>query len=275
MSDNLFHYCKNQHLEGLTLLNARMHDFSYSRHAHEEFSFGVTLSGRQDFCCEGRFYSSAPGNTIVFNPGDVHDGHPGTDDSLLYRMVYIHPEQILPLLEAAGMRHAADFRCSETLLKDSLLRNRLLQLANMTEQGAIEGLAHEQQLFAVAERLAQLHRNFEPVQRNSHIDRLLLKAREFIHENMQQELSLEQISEQAAMSKYHFLRLFRQQFGMTPHQYVLNSRLNKAREELAAGKPLQDVVYASGFSDLSHLNRRFKPVFGMTPHQYQQVVLNG
>lgn len=275
MQDNLFQYCKSRHLDGVTLLHARMHDFSYRRHAHEEFSLGVTLAGRQDFWSEGGFYSSAPGNIILFNPGAVHDGHPGTDDSLYYRMVYIHPEQIVPMLQAAGMRNAGLFRSAETLLNDAHLRGAILQLAGLIEQGACGSLEHEQGLYSVAERLAQLQGNFEPARRNRHVDRLLLRAREFIHDNVRQELSLEQISEQAAMSKYHFLRLFRQNFGMTPHQYVLNNRLNRAREALAAGRPLQDVVYDTGFSDLSHLNRRFKPVFGMTPRQYQQVVLNG
>lgn len=275
MRDNLFQYSKSQHLEQVMLLDACMNDFSYTRHAHEEFSFGITLAGQQDFWSEGAFYSSAPGNIILFNPGDVHDGHPGTDDSLYYRMVYIHPEQLVPLLEAAGMRNARDFRSAQTLLEDPLLRLCLLQLACLIERGEADGLEHEQQLFRVAERLAQMHRSIEPARRHPQVDRLLLRARDFIHAHVQQELSLEQISEQAAMSKYHFLRLFRQQFGMTPHQYVLNTRLNRAREALAAGQPLQDVVYDTGFSDLSHLNRRFKPVFGMTPRQYQQVVLNG
>lgn len=271
--ENQFQYRKSRHLEQVTLLNARMSDFSYHKHAHEEYSLGVTLAGRQDFFSNGAFHRSQPGNIIVFNPEAVHDGHPGTDDSLCYRMVYIHPEQLEPALAAAGMRNPQGFRIAQTLLDDGMLRHHLLALSALIEADNAEPLVQESALYAIAARIAQLHRDYAPSQTGSRIDRLLLRARDYIQAHLHEELSLEQISQQAALSKYHFLRLFRQQFGMTPHQYVLNSRINRAREALEAGVQLDDVVHGFGFADLSHLNRRFKPVFGMTPRQYQQTLL--
>lgn len=95
-----------------------------------------------------------------------------------------------------------------------------------------------------------------------------------MQDNLQSQTSLTQVSEQANLSKYHFLRMFRQHFGITPHQYILNCRINRAREDLERGAALDDVVFKYGFSDLSHFNRRFKPVFGMTPRQYQQHFLS-
>lgn len=50
------------------MLQARMSDFTYIKHAHEEYSFGVTLAGRQDFFAGGAFYRSLPGTVMVFNP---------------------------------------------------------------------------------------------------------------------------------------------------------------------------------------------------------------
>lgn len=272
--DNQFQYRKSRHLNQVMLLSARMSDFAYSKHAHEEYSLGVTLSGRQDFFSNGAFHRSAPGNIIVFNPEAAHDGHPGTCDSLRYKMVYIHPEQLQPALAAAGVPRSRDFRIADTLLNDDVLRTHLLQLSTLIECDTVEPLAQESMLYSLATRIAQLHRQYVPNQTQQRVDSLLLKARDYIHDHLFTPLSLERISHQASLSKYHFLRLFRQQFGMTPHQYVLNCRINRAREALAAGAQLDDVVHDYGFADLSHLNRRFKPVFGMTPRQYQQIVLN-
>ena len=118
-------------------------------------------------------------------------------------------------------------------------------------------------------RLAAHEHQFIPNQKVRRVDQLLLKARDFIQDNVHNELSLTDISNMIGMSKYHFLRLFRSQFGMTPHQYIVNSKVDAARLKLEQGVMLNDVVFDFGFSDLSHFNRRFKPIYGMTPKQYQ------
>lgn len=63
-----FQFIKSQHVPTLTVLHAAIEDFSYDRHAHEEYAFGVTLAGRQDFFSSGQFHRSPPGNVILFNP---------------------------------------------------------------------------------------------------------------------------------------------------------------------------------------------------------------
>lgn len=266
--DNYFQYSKSQHIDQVTVLNAAMSDFSYGRHAHEEFSFGVTLRGRQDFFSSGQFHRSLPGNIIVFNPEEVHDGHSGVDEKLHYRMLYLHPEQLAPAFQAANIK-TKGFRIADTLLDDVQLRQHILTLVTLIETKSADKLQQECELFQMAGRIAQLYGHQHGDLRKRRVDNLLMQAREFIHNNLQTELSLDDISRQANLSKYHFLRMFREQFGITPHQYLLNCRINRAREALEQGRLLDDVVFEHGFSDLSHFNRRFKPIFGMTPKQYQ------
>lgn len=271
--DNQFQFFKSRHIDQVTVLQAAMSDFSYGKHAHEEFSFGVTLTGRQDFFANRAFHRSSPGHVIVFNPEDVHDGCSGVDDVLQYRMLYIHPVQLEPLLICAGI-NSSNFRISDTLLDDQILRQHILKMVYLIESPVIDKLQQESQLYEIAKRIAQYYGEYLPDQRVSRVDSLLLRAKDFIHENITAQLDLDEISGHISLSKFHFLRLFRQQFGMTPHQYILNCRVNCARNDLASGKQLDDVVFTYGFSDLSHFNRRFKPVFGMTPRQYQQLLLN-
>jgi AraC-like DNA-binding protein len=98
---------------------------------------------------------------------------------------------------------------------------------------------------------------------------LLLRARDYIHDNIEGDLSIDDLSRAAHLSKYHFIRLFRSQFGLTPHQYVINHRINRVREELAAGGSPTEVAQRFGFFDVSHMNRYFKRAYGLTPRQYQ------
>ena len=99
-----FEFFKSHHVPTLTVLKAAIEDFSYAPHAHEEYAFGVTLAGRQDFFSGGQFHRSPPGNVILFNPEEVHDGHSGGERALDYLMVYAHPEQVKPLFaDALGL----------------------------------------------------------------------------------------------------------------------------------------------------------------------------
>jgi AraC-like DNA-binding protein len=238
----------------------------------------VTLAGRQDFFASGEFHKSYPGNIIAFNPGEVHDGQSGAIDTLQYQMLYIHPNQLEPLLASAGVKQSKDFQISASLLNDSVLRQHILNMALLIENTTANKLQQECALYQMAVRIAQRHGGCHEetfsARKGRKVDRLLLQAQDFIQCNLQSEMSLDDISEQANLSKYHFLRMFRQQFGITPHQYILNCRINRAREALESGVLLDDVVFDYGFSDLSHFNRRFKPIFGMTPKQYQQSFLS-
>ncbi|TBR38473.1 AraC family transcriptional regulator [Marinomonas agarivorans] len=274
MSDeNTFQYAKSKYFDHTVALEAEMSDFAYGKHAHEEYSFGVTLAGRQDFFAKGAYHHSNPGNVIVFNPGEVHDGESGIEDSLQYRMLYLHPDQFMPFLNSAGIKQRVDFQIPDTLSDDRHLRQHILQLTDLIADKNSSKLEQECAMYQMAEYIALRYGQSASANTQIHPDHCLLKAQTFIEDNISTDLSLEDISRAANLSKYHFLRLFKQHFNITPHQYILNSRLNRAKADLAAGKSLDDVVFNYGFSDLSHFNRRFKPVFGMTPKQYQLDVL--
>lgn len=266
-----FQFIKSQHVPTLTVLHAAIEDFSYDRHAHEEYAFGVTLAGRQDFFSGGQFHRSPPGNVILFNPEEVHDGQPGGDRSLDYLMVYAHPEQVNALFaDALGHERTADFRSNNTLVQDIRLRNAILELARLVTSHSGSCIDQENALYQVIERTVQLGGISQPNQVLTRPDALLGLAKDYIHAHLDTDISLDDISQAAHISKYHFLRLFRQHYGITPHQYVINCRINAARSALDLGASLTEVALRYGFADLSHFNRRFKRIYGMTLHQYQR-----
>ncbi|MDX3944797.1 AraC family transcriptional regulator [Pseudomonas aeruginosa] len=88
--------------------------------------------------------------------------------------------------------------------------------------------------------------------------------------DLEQPLELGSLAELAALSEYHFARMFRVSFGLPPHRYVLERRLARARDLLAySAQSLQEVSLACGFASPSHFNRRFREAHGATPGQYR------
>jgi AraC-like DNA-binding protein len=101
--------------------------------------------------------------------------------------------------------------------------------------------------------------------------RRLGRAREFIDHCYDHRLSLEQISEKACFSPYHFLRLFRQAFNKTPHQYLIERRLEKAKELLRSDElRVTDVCFEVGFQSLGSFSSLFHKAVGHAPVTFRE-----
>jgi AraC-like DNA-binding protein len=96
------------------------------------------------------------------------------------------------------------------------------------------------------------------------------RARDFIDHCYDHPLSLDQISEKACFSRYHFLRLFRQAFNKTPHQYLIERRIEKAKELLAStSKSIGEVARMVGIPNQFTFARTFHKIAGKNPTQYR------
>lgn len=99
----------------------------------------------------------------------------------------------------------------------------------------------------------------------------LQQVREYINEHLHQDIKLIDLAAIAQMSSYHFLRLFKQSMGITPHQYILQRRIAKAKYLLQQGElSIAEVAALVGFCDQSHFTRYFKRIVGVTPKQIRQ-----
>lgn len=269
--ENRFQFINSEKSENITVLDATMSDFSYSKHAHEEYSLGVTLQGRQDFFCQNSFHKSASGNVLIFNPEDVHDGHSGGEQTLKYKMLYIHPDEFRPLFSSLGYQQQSILRLSHPMTDNPILRHQILRLSSTIQQANYSKIEFESGLFQIAQSMVTMSGNLDLGTQNSkRIDKLLLRARDYILASLEHNISIDDIANVATMSKFHFIRQFRQQFGITPHQYVLSCRVNLARRIIESGKSLNQAAFEAGFADDSHLSRHFKRIYGLTPKRFQK-----
>lgn len=98
----------------------------------------------------------------------------------------------------------------------------------------------------------------------------LTQVKDFIAENYERDLSLAELAGVAGISTFHFAREFKRATTVTPHQYLINYRVERAKNMLADGKmPLVEVGFRSGFSHQSHFTRLFRRLTGTTPQTYR------
>ena len=102
---------------------------------------------------------------------------------------------------------------------------------------------------------------------------LTILIKEYIHSNHKDSLSVTDVAKFLGYDKSYLIRFFKKEVGMTPQQYILNEKVNRAKDLLSYSrlKSLSDVAVYAGFFDQSHLNRNFKGLFGTTPKKYKIV----
>lgn len=104
----------------------------------------------------------------------------------------------------------------------------------------------------------------------AHVRRRLI---DYIEANLAQPLSLGELAQQAALSEYHFARMFRLSFGVPPHRYVLERRLRLAQQLLrGSAQAFGDIALHCGFASASHFSNRFRQAYGVTPGQYRMAL---
>jgi AraC family transcriptional regulator len=120
---------------------------------------------------------------------------------------------------------------------------------------------------AVATTLTWASRPTPPTRRD---ERRITDAIRLIEQSVHDPIPLTGLAAHVAMSPYHFLRTFRSVVGLTPHQFVLRTRLHEAAVSLRrSGDSIAAIAFGCGFNDLSTFNRRFRRFMGVSPSAYR------
>lgn len=98
----------------------------------------------------------------------------------------------------------------------------------------------------------------------------VIGLRNYMDNNFNEKLNLTLFSRIRFVSKYHLLRLFKRYYGQTPNQYLIDKRIEKAKEFIKDGLSISDTCYEVGFESLSSFSSLFKRKTGFTPRAYQK-----
>ncbi|WP_248743460.1 MULTISPECIES: AraC family transcriptional regulator [unclassified Pseudomonas] len=240
----------------------------YSRHSHAHFSIGAITAGSSTYVHEQSSFEVAAGTVVLMNPGDVHACNPIDDQPWSYLMLYVETPWLTDLQHQLGFSAELEFRrFSDTHLNDVRLFDDLNAFYAILVDDQQDVLRKQS---AAVEFFSELQLRLNPVEPPLREPNFKLeRAAEFIRRHCTDLLSLDDICAAAELSPSYLIRAFKQQFGMTPHAFLVNQRIQFARECLRRGQLIADVALEAGFADQAHFQRAFKQHLAATPGQYR------
>lgn len=236
---------------------------------HSRWSLSYVRRGSFGCRCRGRQFHLVPGSFMVGRPGDdyvcTHEHHEGGDECLAF---FFAPELVdevawrkrpwesgaaPPLAELASLGELAQAALSQAhdVAVDELglvLAGRYIDLMAGNRRAALKPTAADR--------------------------RRAVRAALWIESRSDEALNLAGMAAAAGLSPYHFLRSFAAVLGVTPHQYLVRSRLRKAARLLAeAERPVTEIALDVGFADLSNFVRSFRRAAGVSPLAFRRAAL--
>src|SRR5258708_3423482 len=231
-----------------------------SSEAHQGHSIAYVRKGAFGCHSRGRFFELVAGSVLVGHPGDeyvcTHD-HVCGDECLSF---FLDPE----LVQAIGDRSEVWRIGSAPPLPELMVLGELAQAA--ADGRSDIGLDEVGQLFASRFVEVVSGRQRETAPATSRDRRRAVETALWIAAHSHRQIDLEDAAGQAGISPFHFLRLFSSVLGVTPHQYLVRSRLRHAARLLADHeRSVTDIAYDVGFGDLSNFVRTFHRAAGVSP----------
>ena len=251
-------------LQEMDFFRIQYQNFEFKPHFHHHYVIQLVLSGVNEGERERKKYSVRPGKLLVINPGETHTGRVAKDQRLDYLGLYPTADFFHRYLsDTTTLSESPVFK--QTVISDSLLASKLKNLVCISSlsKDILEIQSAAMEFFGLlTDRYTTDKPNDSPVGReNNRVNRAI----RFIEENYNRTFPLSELSDVVALSPWHFTRIFRQQVGLTPFEYLRNVRVEKAKRLLANKHSLMDTSYLAGFYDQSHFNRHFKTITGFTP----------
>ena len=256
------------------------HFQSVSEHRHDYYEFYFPVSGKIEMEIEGKRTPLSSLDAVVVPPRTLHRAVTENSEHSYCRYVFWISVSYFRHLCAGmeGLSYITDLAKSGEYIhhfsenEHSLIQSKVLRLIEEDRSDRYGGTDFSRlsicDLILTLSRLVYEHDHPRSLKQQDDPVQIMM---EYIENNLEENLSLESLSEKFFLSPSHIAHIFQERTGITVHRFITKKRVERCADEIKTGRPVSLVYREYGFRDYSVFFRSFKKEFLMSPKEYQAI----
>lgn len=230
----------------------------------KNYQIGLIQNGQGTFTVGQQEYIVKQGDTYFIKPELVHKGKPNRETGWTVSVINFKRQIIENLL-----KDGANFSIFSSFRPQINLTNKVEKLLSYFQTD----ISFEEANHFLYEFLEDNSDKEIKETKSVKNKEAVIRARQFIDNNYKSKFSLDDLADEAFLSKFHLLRLFKQEIGLAPYAYQLQLKLNEARKLIFKKKSLTEVAYELGFNDQAHFIHTYKQFAELTPGEFLKTAI--
>ena len=255
---------RNPHFPYIEIKEGAEKTYAVRKHSHEELSFGFVEKGSSRIFCRSLHFDMDVNQSLLLPPGTIHLCEPSEAEQFRFRMLYIDPHWFRDVfhidpknLKPETARLApCDIRVKERFF---------LFFSTLDDPMSAESEA----VLFIGALVFNVFCITKWENASDEVENAISSIKEYLDAEFTEQIQLNDLSAIAGMDKFTLLRKFNAVFRLTPHAYILNKRINHARQLLLSGESVAQTAALCGFFDQSHFVKTFRLFYGMNPADYK------
>lgn len=253
---------KNSKLDFIELRYVKDIENCVKMHLHEELTITAIKQGSLNLIFNDDLIELKPNEIAIINSFIPHSATTNEKSKDGY-VLYLNKEY----LEKIDF----DFSSSHKLIKEKNIYKSFIELCDCLLDKKLPLIEKEEMFYIFCLSFFSFEQNEQNYKEESI---LAMDIKKYLDEKYLEELILDDLALKFDLTVVHLIRVFKKEFGLPIHSYILNKKVHLAKELLSSNIPVSLIAQNSGFFDQSHLNRSFKRIFQITPKEYQKNIFS-
>lgn len=233
----------------------------------------TVLEGKGEFTCGGTSYSLEAGHTFLIEPEKLVSYMSDADEPWLYRWVAFNGPQAAELVQAAGFSITNPVTETSQIRRVGVLYNSIFSVFRKSDPAAhMKAAGYLQLLLAEFCSIHQMAEDHAALAGVDNSDKLMQQMIHYLSTQYAQPVSIEQMAESFGYNRAYLSRLFKRYTGVSPITFLLNLRIDKARQMIREreGLTIEQIAASVGLQDSLYFSKQFRRLYGLSPSAYRE-----